>query len=143
MDVEKLIERLTTFTVRAGVAKCRPQICDDAAIALSVLKKKNDELRTELEGLEWRHNRSEQVSKAQNQQIDELEKKLDAAADRIRLVEQNQCRVDKWKLFQARESAISAYENANIFNTKAMRECIKPLLDEVSSILGIEEALHE
>lgn len=37
----------------------------------------------------------------------------------------------------------SAYENANIFNAKAMRECIKPILDEASSILGIEEAPHE
>ena len=47
-------------------------------------------------------------------------------------------------LREARNLAIRAYENANVFNADAIRECLKPLLDAVvdTPAADVAEVVH-
>lgn len=138
MNVDALIEQLKSYKTDSFRESYHPEICDDSVIAISVLKKENDKLQGELGNVKYSLHSYTQDIKENERLIEELEGKLEEASKKIHSLEHDRCKVDKIKLFEAMEDAVTAYENANIFNTEAIRECIKPILNEVSKILGIE-----
>ena len=52
--------------------------------------------------------------------------------------------IERGKLFNTREIAISVYENANIFNVDAIRDGLKPLLDKIVDVpsADVKEVVH-
>lgn len=52
--------------------------------------------------------------------------------------------IERGKLFNTREMAISVYENANIFTVDAIRGGLKPLLDKIVDVpsADVKEVVH-